>query len=376
MSPPQFDDGLDRSDERPDPLVGLIDGPTEPYRTARDPVTEALAGSTDLYGISEWDERTLSDRLSVRLYELLLRRPRLTVSVLGAALLATWSLPIILSTLSTPTTTVYTLLSIGIVLPVAVVTMLCCGGLDHPIRLYLVTFCLSGFLGGAAAFVNSSFESLLLAVPLVGMLLFYLCVVGPIEEAVKLLSVRLVAYRDSSFDRVIDGVVFGAVAGVGFATIENAAYVLLYVSQFGFDIVLSRLAAAPGHVIWSALAGYYLGLARFNPAQAGPIMLKGLLFAAAAHGLYNVAVTLLADSSLVSFGFVFGYQLVLFAVLVRMIRRYRIAAQHAALVEPPVDAKPEPTVVRTLAQIQALYDVGLLTAEEFELKRRELLERL
>lgn len=41
------------------------------------------------------------------------------------------------------------------------------------------------------------------------------------EESVRLLAVRLYAYNDARFAAVIDGAVCGAIAGLGFATIEN-----------------------------------------------------------------------------------------------------------------------------------------------------------
>ena len=44
-------------------------------------------------------------------------------------------------------------------------------------------------------------------------------------------------------------------------------------------------------VIYSAFAGYYLGLARFNRRYAGPVVLKGLAIAVSLHALYNVLVS-------------------------------------------------------------------------------------
>ena len=58
----------------------------------------------------------------------------------------------------------------------------------------------------------------------------------------------------------------------------------------GGDIAAIRALAGPGHVIYSAIAGYYLGLAKFNPENRGPIIVKGLLLAAAIHATYNSTV--------------------------------------------------------------------------------------
>jgi len=99
--------------------------------------------------------------------------------------------------------------------------------------------------------------------------------------------------------------VYGAIAGLGFATIENSIYILQRLSESGAlaelsfgltaittggDITALRALAGPGHVIYSATAGYYLGLAKFNPDNRGPIVVKGLLLATVIHATYNTTV--------------------------------------------------------------------------------------
>lgn len=53
------------------------------------------------------------------------------------------------------------------------------------------------------------------------------------EESVKLLAVRLYAYNDARFAAVIDGAVCGAIAGLGFATIENGIHISGVVGEVG-----------------------------------------------------------------------------------------------------------------------------------------------
>jgi len=179
--------------------------------------------------------------------------------------------------------------------------------------------------------------------PPTGSLLFFFVVVGPVEESVKLLAVRLYAFRDDRFDAVIDGAVYGAAAGLGFATIENALYIVqntemvsgtLQMLSAGGDITAIRALAGPGHVIYSAFAGYYLGLAKFNPENAGPIVLKGLLIATAIHATYNTmagptAAILAAlygvDQFITFLGFVIVFDGVFILVLLRKLDTYRQA---------------------------------------------------
>jgi RsiW-degrading membrane proteinase PrsW (M82 family) len=153
-----------------------------------------------------------------------------------------------------------------------------------------------------AAVVNTTLWPLFGAFGFLGMPVFFFLVVGPVEETVKLLAVRLHAYTRSAFDSVVDGAVYGAVAGLGFATIENSLFIARQVGDLGLEagvatllgagggITAVRALAGPGHVIYSAIAGYYLGLAKFNPDERGPIVVKGLLLAATVHATYNTTV--------------------------------------------------------------------------------------
>lgn len=49
----------------------------------------------------------------------------------------------------------------------------------------------------------------------------------------KLLAVRLYAYNDARFAAVIDGAVYGTIAGLGFATIENGIHISGVVGEVG-----------------------------------------------------------------------------------------------------------------------------------------------
>jgi RsiW-degrading membrane proteinase PrsW (M82 family) len=104
----------------------------------------------------------------------------------------------------------------------------------------------------------------------------------------------------------------------------------------GITTATSRALAGPGHVIYSAFAGYYLGLAKFNPEDAGPIVVKGLVVASLVHATYNALVSNLgALSGLVGLGwlstgalfvgFVILYDGAFAYVLYRKLEAYREA---------------------------------------------------
>jgi RsiW-degrading membrane proteinase PrsW (M82 family) len=111
------------------------------------------------------------------------------------------------------------------------------------------------------------------------------------EEAAKLLSVYAFAWRRPEFDERMDGIVYGARAGLGFALVENVAYLLLLPTNMSeyIAIFLGRaLLAVPGHAMWGGIAGYFAARRRFD--GTGPGALGGFAIAATMHGVYDTWV--------------------------------------------------------------------------------------
>lgn len=290
----------------------------------RDPVERVADEDVDLYEVSTWEPRTRLDRLLVgteervrALYRLLawLAAGLALVSVIGLSalvLVAEFQFGS-LDAVTDPVVTALVVLSVVPALLIAAYIWHVDVTTDEPASLLVVTFLLTMVLAGAAALLNelgSTIINALGAVTLgpefvgtpVMLVLFFFLVVGPVEETVKLLAVRLYAYRDDRFDTVIDGAVYGAVAGLGFATIENALYITrplesvtttADVLQTAGGTTAARTLAGPGHVIYSALAGFYLGLAKFNREHAVPLVAKGLVLAAVIHAMYNTGASII-----------------------------------------------------------------------------------
>ena len=313
-------------------------------REERDPVESADTEDRDLYDVASWEPRTRLDRVSVRLHDLLVRGARALVVLLAVVILLAEFVLTGLATISDPVVGVFILMSIAPALGIAGYLWRADVTRREPLGTMLATFILGVLFAGFAAVLNTIADPLFGPIPYVGIVLFFYLVVAPVEEAVKWLAIRLYAFRRSEFDAVIDGAVYGAVAGLGFATIENAVYIggqYLDAAQAGgdtfaatFSTAAVRTFAGPGHVIYSAFAGYYLGLAKFNRDRSGPIVVKGLLIAALAHGTYNTLVgivpELVAAVSGVSWpvafiGFVLAFDGALGYLLYRKISRYRRA---------------------------------------------------
>lgn len=113
--------------------------------------------------------------------------------------------------------------------------------------------------------------------------------VAPVaEELVKFSVVFLVMYHHPEFDEPMDGIVYAAAAGLGFATIEN----IFYVMDGGFAVGIVRaFLSVPGHVIFSCIWGFALGIAKFRPEPSRPFIIgAGLILAMLLHGIFNFSL--------------------------------------------------------------------------------------
>ncbi|HMH24211.1 MAG TPA: PrsW family glutamic-type intramembrane protease [Puia sp.] len=109
-------------------------------------------------------------------------------------------------------------------------------------------------------------------------------VVALTEEGSKWLVLRCYAFPKKSFAGPFDGIVYGVMTGMGFATIENIEYVW----QFGYGTGLARFfLSVPAHASFAVLMGYNLGLAKSGPGSRMWLMAKGLLIAVLFHGSFD-----------------------------------------------------------------------------------------
>ena len=312
-------------------------------RRVTDPVKSRFAAEYDLYDVATWEVRSSLDRLAVSVAGWLrTARSRLLVSTalvlfLGQVLVAG------LLVFDQPVLGILAALSVVPALFVALTLWYWDPTTREPFELVAITFLLSMLFASFAAATNSLLQPGFAVLGSAGVVLFYFLVVGPIEETVKWLAIRVRAYQNEAFRTVVDGVVYGAVAGLGFAAIENFIYVVgasteTLPSGGAGGVEYAALAAAtrafvgPGHIVFSAWAGFYLGLAKFNPDNWAPIVVKGLLIAAFIHGLYNSMVGILPLGAFGAVGIppglafiaiVLAYHSFWFGLLYRKVRQYQ-----------------------------------------------------
>jgi RsiW-degrading membrane proteinase PrsW (M82 family) len=176
---------------------------------------------------------------------------------------------------------------------------------------------------------------------------------GP-EEFFKLLVLLLYCDRQKEFDEPMDGIVYGAAASIGFATLEN----VLYVAGGGLGLALIRaLTAVPGHAFLGAILGYHVGQAKFFPARRWRLILTGYAMAFVLHGLYDFP--LLAKKHMEAAKAADGVGPLLLITLaallfewvwvVRQVRRLRVDQLHVVAVRAVMAGQAPPPGVLTAA---------------------------
>lgn len=110
-------------------------------------------------------------------------------------------------------------------------------------------------------------------------------VAGLVEEFFKFLFFFLLIWRKNDFNEMYDGIVYSVFISLGFATVENIAYVL----STGYSIAIIRsLTAVPAHALFAVAMGYYLGIAKFaNSKYRGKYIWLGLIIPVILHGIYD-----------------------------------------------------------------------------------------
>ena len=110
------------------------------------------------------------------------------------------------------------------------------------------------------------------------------------EEAAKAACLWLFVWRRPEFDERLDGIVYAAHVGLGFALVENVGYLfgVETSAQYWRMFVVRAVLAVPGHALWASVMGYYAARKRFD--HQGPGLWGGLLLAWAMHGVYDFAL--------------------------------------------------------------------------------------
>lgn len=205
----------------------------------------------------------------------------------------------------------------------------------EPKRNLLISF----FLGACSIITAIVIEGIFKEIPpktISGTAVTAFLIVALTEELGKFLILRYYSYKRKSFDEPLDGIVYGVMISMGFATLENVLYVTKYAGLGqGYQIAFLRMfTAVPAHATFGVLMGYYVGKAKFDPVNSTRLLLAGLFWAVLFHGAYDFCLFLQglpAIKDIISDGFLFAGALASFIIGIRLsfkhIRMHRRLSQ-------------------------------------------------
>jgi protease PrsW len=172
-------------------------------------------------------------------------------------------------------------------------------------------------------------------------ILFAFLAVALTEEGSKYLMLRFYAFPRNFFNEPFDGIIYGVMVAMGFATLENIGYVM----QNGIGTALIRMfLSVPAHATFGVLMGYYVGLAKFtHNRNSGFLMIRGLLLAILFHGLFDLFLFAQTDTEITKHipgGFLIGSALLSYLVAVRL--SWQAIKMHQAISRNSFNSKDNP----------------------------------
>lgn len=168
--------------------------------------------------------------------------------------------------------------------------------LPEPPRVVLMTFLLGALATIPIMFSEMAIVSMLglssAPTTLLGAIAISFIVAALVEESFKFIVLTRYAGTHSAFDEPYDGIVYGVAASLGFACVENVAYVLrAHAVGFESGLIVAgarALLSVPLHTSCGAIMGVCIGIARFKGGAAhSRWKLAGFAAAIFVHGIYD-----------------------------------------------------------------------------------------
>ena len=223
---------------------------------------------------------------------------------------------------------------------------------DEPGPLLLAAYAW-GFVAAPTIVVVAN-DHLISALERVGLASWSAALAGPTdEELIKVLGVVLVLYAGRAHvTRPLNGLVYGAMVGLGFEVSENISYIVQGAimdpnsdAVGALQVGLSRVLVGFGaHVMFSAIAGFGVAYAltafRISVARRIGVALGAYLLAWALHFAWNAPEIFLSSSEAGVFASVFLKYVVLILAFVLVFRYARSIDHHwfeTVLADQPAD---------------------------------------
>jgi RsiW-degrading membrane proteinase PrsW (M82 family) len=166
-----------------------------------------------------------------------------------------------------------------------------------------------------------------------------------IEEALKGAVVLFIAWRYRfEFDNVLDGIIYGAMVGIGFAMTSNTLGYLVAFLLYGFDglgssVYVEGVLYGLNHALYTAIFGAGLGYARLARRRwkRWAIPLAAFVLAVAAHALHSLALRSAMGWNLLTVTVTWAGLLVMIVVMAWSLRRQRCCMATELIGEVPED---------------------------------------
>ena len=110
-----------------------------------------------------------------------------------------------------------------------------------------------------------------------------------LEEFLKFSVMFLFVYRQTHFDELSDGIIYGIAVGLGYAVVENYNYLFIdYLGQKPMEeFIMNRWWALIVHVSLGIIMGMFLAKSKIKKFNNKIIMILALVIPIFIHGLHN-----------------------------------------------------------------------------------------
>lgn len=155
-----------------------------------------------------------------------------------------------------------------------------------------------------------------------GTLYYSFVVISFSEEMMKYLFFWLLVRGNPYFDERMDGIVYAACVGMGFAGLENIGYLLVNLDNLAALGIARGLLSVPGHFFYAVFMGYYYSLGIYGYRRHRRLyFLLAFLVPFLFHGAFD-SIVLAADLSETHMMIAAGTFIVLFVAMGIFVHRH------------------------------------------------------
>ena len=118
------------------------------------------------------------------------------------------------------------------------------------------------------------------------------------EEIAKFVLLWLFLRNNRYYDEWVDGIVYAACIGLGFAALENIEYLFHNIGSWAFIAALRGVISVPAHFFFAVTMGYFYSKAKFgDPSKKVLNVGLAVLIPIILHGLFDFLVIISRGTS-------------------------------------------------------------------------------